>query len=64
MRISLDGSKCVGHARCYTIDETLFPIDDSGYSTLEPHEVSGGDVELTREGVASCPEGALILDED
>lgn len=64
MRVRLEKSKCVGHAQCYAVDSRLFPIDDSGYSTLEEHEVKPEDEELTRDGVASCPEMALILEED
>ncbi len=64
MRVRLDKSKCVGHAQCYAVDPDLFPIDDSGYSILEEHEVGPEDEQLTRDGVASCPEMALILEED
>ncbi|MGH3636087.1 MAG: ferredoxin, partial [Mycobacterium sp.] len=39
MKVRLDQSKCVGHAQCYAVDPELFPIDDSGYSILEEHEV-------------------------
>ncbi|MEO8815730.1 MAG: ferredoxin [Mycobacterium sp.] len=61
MRVRLDQSKCAGHAQCYAVDPDLFPIDDSGYSTLEDHEVSPEEAQLTRDGVAACPEMALIL---
>jgi ferredoxin len=64
VRVRLEQSRCVGHAQCYAVDPVLFPIDDSGYSILEEHEVRTEDEQLTRDGVASCPEMALILDED
>ncbi|CQD14088.1 ferredoxin [Mycobacterium lentiflavum] len=64
MRVRLEKSKCVGHAQCYAVDPNLFPIDESGYSILEEREVPPEEVELTRDGVASCPEMALILDEE
>lgn len=54
----------MGHAQCYSADPELFPIDDDGYSILEPHDVKPGDEARTRDGVASCPELALILEED
>jgi ferredoxin len=41
----------------------LFPIDDSGYSILEEHEVRPEDEQLTRDGAAACPELALILED-
>jgi ferredoxin len=63
MKVRLDRPRCVGHAQCYAVDPQLFPIDESGYSILEEHEVRPEDGQLTREGVASCPEMALVLDE-
>jgi ferredoxin len=64
VRVRLEQSKCVGHAQCYAVDSKLFPIDESGYSILAEAEVRPEDQELTRDGVAACPEMALILDED
>ena len=64
MKVRLEQSKCVGHAQCYAVDPELFPIDDSGYSILEAHDVRPEDEAVTRDGVAACPELALILEED
>jgi ferredoxin len=64
VKVRVEQSRCVGHAQCYAVDPEIFPIDDSGYSTLEEHEVAPQDAQVTRDGVASCPEMALILDED
>jgi len=63
MRVRLERSRCVGHAQCYAVDPELFPIDDMGYCILEEHDVLAGDERLTRDGVAACPEEALILEE-
>jgi len=46
------------------VDPDLFPIDESGYSVLEEREVTAEDEELIRDGVASCPEMAIILEAD
>lgn len=62
MKVRLEHSKCVGHAQCYAVDPDLFPIDDSGYSILEPTEVRPEDEQRVRDGVAACPELALILE--
>ena len=64
MKVRLEQSRCAGHAQCYAVDPEMFPIDEQGYSTLEEHEVTPEDIELTRDGVASCPEMALIIEED
>ena len=63
MRIRLERGKCAGHAQCYAVDPELFPIDDVGYSILEEHDVAPGDEQATRDGVAACPERALILED-
>jgi ferredoxin len=64
MKVRLDSSRCVGHAMCSAVDENLFPLDDSGYSIVQPHEVGPGDQASTRAGADACPEGALIFEED
>jgi ferredoxin len=62
MKISVDSSRCQGHALCAAVDEDLFPLDDQGYSSLgEPREVPAGSEENARLGVAACPERALTL---
>ncbi|MDT5250718.1 MAG: hypothetical protein QOJ28_3352 [Mycobacterium sp.] len=64
MKVRLEQSKCVGHAQCYAVDPELFPIDDSGYSILEAHDVRPEDEQLVRDGVAACPELALLLEDE
>jgi ferredoxin len=64
MKVHLERGKCAGHAQCYAVDADLFPIDEEGYSILEEHVVANGEEQLTRDGVAACPELALIIDED
>jgi ferredoxin len=64
VKVRVEQSRCVGHAQCFAVDPQIFPIDESGYSILEEHEVAPEDAQTTRDGVASCPEMALILDED
>jgi ferredoxin len=64
VKVRVEQSKCVGHAQCNAVDPDLFPIDESGYSTLEAHRVDPADESLTRDGVASCPEMALVLFEE
>lgn len=64
MKVRLEQSRCVGHAQCYAVDPDLFPIDESGYSILKERLVRPEDEQVTRDGVASCPEMALTLEED
>lgn len=64
MRVRLKRDKCAGHAQCNAVAPDLFPLDDLGYSTLEDHSVASGDEQATRDGVAACPEYALLIDGD
>lgn len=63
MRVHLEKTKCTGHAQCNAVDPDLFPLDDLGYSVLEPRDVPPDQQDRTRAGAAACPEGALIVDE-
>jgi len=64
VKIRLDSDRCAGHAQCYAVDANMFPLDDSGYSILEAHTVRPQDEQTARDGVAACPEQALILEDD
>lgn len=64
MKVRLERSRCVGHAQCFAVDPDIFPIDEAGNSILQAHDVAPEDAQVTRDGVASCPEMALVLDED
>jgi ferredoxin len=46
----------------YAVRPDLFPIDDSGYSTVDTHVVASHDGVAVREGVAACPESALTVE--
>lgn len=65
MRIRVDGDKCQGHNRCYSLAPELFDVDDYG----EAHELNDGVVpaeleEKARLAVANCPEYAISIEED
>ena len=62
MRVKVDGDKCQGHNRCYTVAPELFDLDEYGYS----HEKEDGTVpkeleEKARLAVANCPERAIEI---
>ncbi len=65
MRIHVDGEKCQGHNRCYSLAPELFELDDYGTS----HELGDGTVpagleERARLAVANCPEFAIEIISD
>jgi len=62
MRITVDASKCQGHARCYALAPELFDVDDYGQSTVR----IDGDVPVELEdrarlASANCPEFAIDI---
>ena len=63
MKVRLDAAKCNGHAQCFAVDAELFPIDDFGYSCLEPREVPADEVAVTLEAAGVCPEGAIVIED-
>ncbi|MDW5610704.1 MULTISPECIES: ferredoxin [Mycolicibacterium] len=64
MKVRLDRARCAGHAQCHAVAPDIFPIDDEGFCIMEDHTVAPADEQLTRLGADSCPELALIIEED
>lgn len=64
MKVSVDNSRCSGHARCNAVAPEIFTVDDLGYSDIgQGKEVAAGLEEQARLGVAACPERALRIEE-
>ena len=64
MRITLDGTRCTGHGRCYVVAPAVFDADDDGYGVVRNGaEVAQGDERAARRGAANCPEDAITLEE-
>ena len=60
MNISVDPTRCQGHARCYALAPALFRVDEYGFSSV----VGDGSVPVELEEVAllvvaNCPEFAV-----
>ncbi|MFP6850473.1 MAG: ferredoxin [Pseudomonas sp.] len=64
MKINVDLTKCCGHARCASVDDSLFELNDDGYMHLPQLIVPAGKETVARRGVRACPERALTLVED
>jgi len=64
VHVSVDPTKCQGHARCLVFAPDVFDFDDEGYAFVpddkaDPPELSDD----VRQAVANCPEHAIIVDE-
>ena len=65
MRIRVDGDKCQGHNRCYTIAPELFDIDDLGNAFERREGVVPPELEdKARLAIDNCPEYAIDVVEE
>ncbi|MGB3697486.1 MAG: ferredoxin [Gordonia sp. (in: high G+C Gram-positive bacteria)] len=62
-RVSADLTKCEGYANCVVAEPEFFDLDDSGKVHLLRIDVADDRLAAVREAVASCPAGALRLEE-
>jgi ferredoxin len=61
MIVTLDQSKCSGHARCNAVAPQVYILDDAGYCAIDTLTVPPGLEQAARDGAANCPERALTI---
>ncbi|MEE2031315.1 ferredoxin [Rhodococcus chondri] len=61
MKLTVDTSKCSGHARCYAVAPDVFDIDDLGYAVPLDREVEEPVDDGITAGIAACPEHAISI---
>ncbi|NKI16417.1 ferredoxin [Spongiibacter sp. KMU-166] len=61
MKIIVNRSSCVGHARCAAVAPEIFPLDDDGYIATDSFTVLEGQEQLAQRGARACPERALSV---
>jgi ferredoxin len=64
MRLRIDTERCTGHGRCYDLAPVLFTDDDEGYGQVAVPEPDESQLDVARLAVNSCPERAVILEDD
>ena len=66
MKITVDGARCMGHGRCYTLAPNLLSYDEQGYVTIRDTviDVPEDQIDAAEEAEASCPEEAVSLIRD
>lgn len=64
VKIRIDKAACVGNARCWSVSEELFPLDDDGYISVEEIDVPPGMEDLARRGARACPERVIEIIEE
>jgi ferredoxin len=64
MRVVIDGERCTGHGRCYSLAPEVFDADDEGRGLVPLAEVPTSLRERAQIGVDNCPEGAISIVDD
>lgn len=63
MRIIVHKARCQGHAQCSARAPAVFKLDEAGYILPGDIDVADGEQLLAADGVRSCPELALEIDD-
>ena len=62
MKIKVDRGLCIGVSNCVAIAPTVFKLDDKNKAiVLDPSSV---DADTLLEAAESCPENAIIIEDD
>lgn len=63
MRLRIDGERCTGHGRCYTVAPDLLTYDEEGFVSIRGQtiDVPEDQLDAAREAEMSCPEQAPRL---
>jgi ferredoxin len=65
VKVRVDQDRCQGHTLCAMIAPEMFQLSDIDGSSSAVTEVVPADQEaLVREAAQSCPEQAILIDED
>ena len=65
MKVRVDQDRCQGHTLCAMIAPEMFQLSDIDGSSSAVTEVVPADQEaLVREAAQSCPEQAILIEED
>ena len=65
MKVRVDQDRCQGHTLCAMIAPAMFaPSDIDGSSSAVTEVVPADQEDLVREAAQSCPEQAILIEED
>jgi ferredoxin len=60
LTVSIDGTRCQGHGRCYDLEPALFEPDDAGHSlVIGMDPVTPATLLAAEHAIRNCPEHAL-----
>lgn len=63
MKVRVEGSRCTGHGRCWTLAPDVYDADDDGFNNMGDTvvTVADGQEAVALRGAQACPEGALTV---
>ncbi|WP_181780293.1 ferredoxin [Pseudonocardia pini] len=62
MEVSIDATRCQGHALCLSADPAVFDFDDEeGKAFVARAGVPDGSADAVRKAAANCPESAIAV---
>ncbi len=65
MKVRVDQERCQGHTLCAMIAPDMFELNDiDGSSSAVTEVVPPDQIDAVREAAQSCPEQAILIDED
>ncbi len=64
VRIRVNVSGCVGHARCAAVAPDVYELDDNGFNVTEYKEVDEALRSQAVRGMRACPEKVIVIDAD
>lgn len=59
MKVTVDPTRCQGHARCWDTAPHLFDLDEQGHAIVIVESVGKENESAAREAVSNCPERAI-----
>ena len=62
MKVKVDRELCIGLSNCVAIAPTVFQLDDENKAVVR--DPSSADDQTIMEAAESCPQNAIILDDD
>ncbi len=63
MRVRIDGERCQGHGRCYSLAPEVFGADDDGFGTVLADPVPTDCSQAAVLAERNCPEGAVSVED-
>ncbi|MFE2089158.1 ferredoxin [Streptomyces sp. NPDC059460] len=65
MKVHVEASKCDGYGLCHEVAPQLFELDEWGYASAVGYGVvPAGQEEIAGQAERSCPNLAVVLEED